>query len=737
MRVKILCGTWVVGLVLLGLIGPIGESALGQTEYPFRDSKLSDDQRIADLLGRLTLDEKINLMSDHPKIPRLGLVFSGQVEGLHGLALGGPAGWGGRGRQPVPTTTFPQEKGLGATWDPDLLKRIGALEGYEARYYYQNPVFDRGGVVVRAPNADLSRDPRWGRTEESYGEDPFLVGTLTVAFAQGLQGPDPKHWQAASLMKHFLANENENGRTYSSSDFDERLFREYYSVPFRMGFEEGGSRAVMAAYNSWNGIPMMIHPVLKDVMIKEWGNDGLICTDGGALGLLISAHKTFPDKGHGAAAAVKAGINHFLDTYKEDLTQAVKDGLVTEPEIDASLKNLLRLFLRLGEMDAPGADPYEQIGRTGNGELPPWERDSSLALARQATDESIVLLKNDSQTLPLDRTKLKTIAVIGPWIDQVLQDWYSGTWPYSVTILDGIREAAGKDVKVLFADGSNAGEAEKLAKQADVAIVVVGNHPECNGGWDQCATPSNGKEDVDRKTIVLEQESLVKQVYAANPRTVEVLRSSFPYAIVWSQQNLPAIVHMTHNSQEEGHGLADVLFGDYSPAGRLTQTWPTGDAQLLPIMDYNLLHGRTYLYDKQKPLYPFGYGLSYTTFAYEGVALNSEAMDADGNVQVTVKVKNTGARASDEVVQMYVQHEGSSVPRPQLELKGFKRVRIEAGAEKEVTLDLKARDLAYWDAPSHSWHVEREQVRVLAGGASDNLPVHATVEVTTSREFKP
>jgi beta-glucosidase len=419
------------------------------------------------------------------------------------------------------------------------------------------------------------------------------------------------------------------------------------------------------------------------------------------------------------------------------LTQAVKDGLITEPEIDASLKNLLRLFLRLGEMDAPGADPYGEIGRTGNGELPPWERDSSLALARQATDESIVLLKNDHQTLPLDRTKLKTMAVIGPWIDQVLQDWYSGTWPYSVTILDGIREAAGKDVKILFADGSNADEAERVAKQADVAIVVVGNHPECNGGWDQCATPSNGKEDVDRKTIVLEQESLVKDVYAANPRTIEVLRSSFPYAIVWSQQNLPAIVHMTHNSQEEGHGLADVLFGDYSPAGRLTQTWPTGDAQLLPIMDYDITHGRTYMDLKDKPLYPFGYGLSYAMFSYEGLSVNSSSVAADGDVQVKVKIKNTSQRASDEVVQMYVQHLGSMVDRPKLELKGFQRVRVEPGAEREVILDLKPRDLAYWDQVRHAWRVEKEQVRVLAGGSSDQLPVQATVTVTSSGEFKP
>ena len=732
-----ICSGWYMKLAAMIVAAGLAQVVAAQADYPFRNTKLSDDQRIADLLSHLTLEEKINLMSDHPKIPRLGIVFSGQVEGLHGLALGGPAGWGGRGRQPVPTTTFPQEKGLGATWDPDLLKKVGALEGYEARYYYQNPVFDRGGVVVRAPNADLSRDPRWGRTEESYGEDPFLVGTLTVAFAQGVQGPDPKHWQAASLMKHFLANENEDGRTHSSSDFDERLFREYYSVPFRMGFEEGGSRAVMAAYNGWNGIPMMIHPVLKDVMIKEWGNDGLICTDGGALGLLITSHKTFPDKEHGAAAAVKAGINHFLDTYKDDLAQAVKDGLISEGEIDASLKNLLRLYLSLGEMDPADADPYAKIGRETGGELPPWERDSSKTLARQATDESIVLLKNDNSTLPLDRAKLKTIAVIGPWTDQALQDWYSGTWPYSVTILDGIREAAGQGIKVLFADGSDSAEAAKLARAADVAIVVVGNHPECNAGWDQCPTPSNGKEDVDRKTIVLEQEALVKQVFAANPKTIEVLRSSFPYAIVWSQQNLPAIVHMVHNSQEEGHGLADVLFGDYSPAGRLTQTWPTGDAQLQPIMDYNLLDGRTYLYSKEKPLYAFGYGLSYTTFSFEGLKLSTPKLEADGTVQVTVNVKNSGARASDEVVQMYVQHLGSAVTRPQLELKGFKRVPIEAGAEQNVAFDLKARDLAYWDSKSHAWRVEKEQVRVLAGGSSDSLPLNATLELTNAKDFKP
>ncbi|MGA9667769.1 MAG: glycoside hydrolase family 3 C-terminal domain-containing protein, partial [Terracidiphilus sp.] len=606
-------------------------------------------------------------------------------------------------------------------------------------------VYDRGGLVIRAPNADLSRDPRWGRTEESLGEDPYLVGTLTAAFAQGLQGPDPKHWLSASLMKHFLANENEDTRSSSSSDFDERLFREYYSVPFRMGFQQGGSRAVMASYNAWNGTTMMVNPVLKNVMIKEWGNDGIICTDGGALGLLITAQHAFPDKERGSAAAIKAGINHFLDTYKDDLTKALKDGLVTEADIDAVEKNLLRVYLRLGEMDPAGVDPYGEIGKKPAGAnvnaddalMPPWDRESSKELARLATDESIVLLKNEGNTLPLDRKKLKTIAVIGPWADQVLLDWYSGTPPYFVSIVDGIREVAGPGVKVLWDDGSDPAQAAALAHKADVAIVVVGNHPECNAGWNQCPTPSNGKESVDRKTIVLEQEELVKQIFAANPKTIEVLRASFPYAIVWSQANLPAIVHITHNSQEEGHGLADVLFGEYSPAGRLTQTWPTGDSQLLPLMDYNLLHGRTYLYSKDKPLYAFGYGLSYTDFKYEGLKLSSTNVAADGSVQATVTVKNTGKRASDEVVQLYVQHLGSAVQRPQLELKGFARVRVEAGSERNVTLELKPRDLAYWDVAGHVWRVEKEQVRVLAGGSSDSLPVQATLDVETTGEFKP
>jgi len=397
--------------------------------------------------------------------------------------------------------------------------------------------------------------------------------------------------------------------------------------------------------------------------------------------------------------------------------------------------------VKLGEFDqtdgVPGAnDPYGKIGREVD--TPPWERETSKELARRATAESVVLLKNEAHILPLDAAKLKTIAVIGPWADEVLLDWYSGTPPYSVSSLKGIREAAGKGAKVIFASGDDPAATVDAARKSDVAIVVVGNHPYCNAThWDECGTPSNGREDVDRRTIVLEQEALVKLVYAANPNTVEVLISSFPYAIVWSQQHIPAILHLTHNSEELGHGLADVLFGKVSPAGRLAQTWPTGDEQLLPMLDYDLLHGSTYLYNKQKPLYPFGYGLSYTDFAYEKLGVSATEIPPDGQVEVSVQVKNTGSVDSHEVVQIYVQHLGSAVDRPLKELKGFNRVVVKAGQTADVKLTLKARDLAYWDALRHAWRVEKEPVKIWAGGSSDNLPVSAVVNIRGTGEFKP
>src|SRR6266542_854292 len=673
-----------------------------QYKYPFQNPDLPIEQRVNNILSLMTVEEKIAALSTDPRVPRLGISGSSHIEGLHGVALGGPGGWGGRGLQPLPTTQFPQSVGLGETWDPDLIRHAAAIEGYEARYTfntdtqfstnYRGERHRRVGIVVRAPNTDIARDPRWGRSEESFGEDPYLTGTIAAAFARGLQGDDPKYWLSALLMKHFLANSNENGRGGSSSDFDERLLREYYSAPFRMGVMEGGSRAYMSSYNAWNGIPMTANPILKDITMREWGLDGIICTDAGALTNMVTQHKYYPDINQASAGAIHAGINQFLDRYQEGVKTALDTKLVNMAEIDDNLRGVYRVMIRLGLLDPSEMVPYNKI----KGGKPVWDNPEHKAFARKVTQESIVLLKNENHALPLDKSKLKSVAVIGPYADIVALDWYSGTPGYAVSAIDGIKNKLGSGVKVDFAHDNTDDAAVKMARDADVAIVVVGNHPTCNAGWAKCPLPSDGKEAIDRSSITLEQEELVKQVYAVNPHTVVVLISSFPFAIQWTQEHIPAILHMTHNSQEEGNALADALFGDYNPGGRLVTTWPAWLDQLPPMMDYNIRDGRTYMYFKGKPLYPFGYGLSYTTFEYSNLKTSAGQLDARGEITVSVDVRNSGSRAGDEVVQMYVAHQGSKVERANEELKGFRRVTLDPGKKTAVKFVLKAQDLAYW-----------------------------------------
>ena len=702
----------------------------------YADSAAPVEARITDLLSRMTLEEKVDAFSTDPTVPRLGVVGTGHVEGLHGLALGGPGHWEGRGNATViPTTTFPQSRGLGQTWDAALLTESAAQEAYETRYAFGK--YHRGGLVVRAPNADLSRDPRWGRSEESYGEDPFLVGTLATAFTRGLQG-DGKYWTTASLLKHFLANSNENLRTSSSSDFDERLFQEYYSVPFRMAIEDGHANAFMTAYNSWNGTPMIENPVLRDVVMKDWGEDGIICTDGGALKLLVTDHKAYKTMPEAVAATVHAGINQYLDDYKPAMEEALKLGLISEKEMDRNLRGVFRVMIRLGMLDPNAVVPQARIGfedGVGNELAPdPWWTEKPKALARRVTYESIVLLKNDAvegggKLLPLDAGKLKSIAVVGPYADEVLLDWYSGTPPFAVTPVQGIRARAGAGVTVTYDKGDDLAVVTALAQHVDAVVVVIGNNPTCGAGWNVCPTASDGKEAIDRKSMVLEQETIAKAALAGNPRTVEVLQASFPFTTKWSEAHVPAILTMTNGSEEQGDGLADVLFGDYNPAGRLTQTWVRDEAELPPMMDYNIRDGRTYMYAKQKPLYAFGFGLSYTSFAYSKLRVSDATLKAGATATVSVEVKNTGVRAGDEVVQMYVSHEGSGVARPVEELKGFARVSLQAGETKTVTLSLAAKALEYWDEGAKKFVLEKDRVVVKVGGSSDDLPVKAVVQV--------
>lgn len=690
-------------------------------EHPFQDPDLDPEQRIDDLLGLMTRDEKVACLSTNPSVPRLGVRCSGHVEGLHGLALGGPGRWGRDA--PIPTTTFPQAIGLGETWDPDLVRRVAEVESDEARWVFHTTDFERGGIVVRAPNADLGRDPRWGRTEECYGEDPYFNGTMTVAFVRGLQGDDPRYLRCASLMKHFLANSNENEREWSSSSFDGRLFHEYYSVPFRMGVEEGGSRAYMAAYNAYNGTPCTIHPMLIDVTVKQWGQDGIICTDGGAFKFLVNQHRHFPDLRRAAKACLDAGINQFLDRFQEATIAALEEGLLTEADLERALRGVFRVMLRLGLLDPPERVPYTRVDPNDV----PWEREERKQFVRHVTCKSIVLLKNARARLPLDLRRLKFVAVLGSRANQVLLDWYSGTPPYVVTPLEGIRKRLEPDVTVAHAE-DEAGALE-LARAADVVIVCAGNHPTGDAPWAKVTLPSFGKEAVDRRSLTLEEERFILEVFAANPNTVVVLVSSFPYAINWTDDNVDAIVHVTHNSQELGNALADVLFGDFNPAGRLVQTWPRSLEQLPPMFDYDIRHGRGYMYSEGQPLYPFGYGLSYTTFAYAALRTSAETLSSGERLSLQVEVTNTGSRAGEEVVQLYVRYENSGVKRPNLQLCDFRRVAFEPGEKKTVELELRAEQAAYYDVAKQAFVLENGTLELMVGRSSADHELRTRVTV--------
>lgn len=705
--------------------------------HPFDNPNLPTAQRIDNLLSLMTTQEKIDCLGTLTGVPRLGVPNIGSSEGIHGVVQREAR----FGRKPITTTQFPQPPGMGATWDPALVREAAGVEGYEARFISQTPQYNRQILMLWGPQSDLDRDPRWGRSEEVYGEDPFLDGTMATAFVHGLQGDNPKYWQSAALLKHFLANENENNRNSSSSNFDERLFWEYYSVPFRMAFLDGGAKAVMASYNAWNGTPMAVNPILRSILIDKWGVD-VISSDGGAVALLVNPRHLFPNQEAAVVACIKAGVNQFLDRYQDEVKAALKDGSLTESDIDNALRRKFRIEIKLGLLDPPDMVPYTSIKDSPL----PWDTGRDRSVSQKMALESVVLLKNQDNLLPLDKTKIKSIAVIGPLADVVHWDWYGGTPPYAITPLQGIRNEAGPGVKVNYAaydtpDGEDA--ALKAASESDVAVVVVGNNPTCGdegSAWYStptegggitlpCTDPGNGREGRDRETMNLYQEQIVKQVFIKNPRTVVMLISSFPFTIDWTEDHVPAILTMAHASQDEGTALAQVLFGDYNPGGHLVRTWPRSADQLPPRMDYNIRDGYTYMYFKGQPLYPFGFGLSYTTFKFSNLRTSSHRLAKDGSVTVSVDVTNTGSRAGDQVVQLYVQHLHSAVSHPNEELEGFQRVSVDPGQTKTVSIQLPASQLAYWDVHTHAFRVEPEPVRLMIGNSSADIALKTTIQV--------
>lgn len=688
----------------------------------FNDPAVNEEQRLDDLIARMTLDEKVDALGNNTQVPRLGIQASGSVEGLHGIVLGGPT-YGDRAN--TPTTGFPQAYGLGETWDTDLLHRVATYISTENRYLFQNAKYRKSGLIMWTPNVDLGRDPRWGRTEECYGEDAFLTSRLAVAFIKGIQGDHPKYWRNASLMKHFLSNSNEYGRTFSSSNYSDKLFREYYAYPFYKGVTEGGSQALMTAYNAYNGTPCIMHPVLRNIVMKEWGLNGTLLTDGGAFRLLLSDHKRFDnDRAAAAAACIKAGITKFLDEYKDAVYEALHRKLISVEDIEKAIRGNLRISLKLGLLDHTEDNPYAAIGVTDT--IAPWSKPETKALVREATLKSIVLLKNQDHLLPLDRHKIKKIAVIGQRATEVLQDWYAGKPFYTVNVLDAIREEAGSDIEVRYVKTNRMDSARTVAAWADVAIVCVGNHPTCDAGWEQAPVISEGKEAVDRQSLQLDQEDLLLQIAQTNPNTIGVLISSFPYAINRANQTVPALLHLTQCSQELGHAVSDVIFGHYNPAGRLTQTWVKNITDLPHMMDYDITHGRTYMYFKEKPLYPFGYGLSYTRFNYSGTTLNDRVIERGDTLRVCFNLKNSGDMDGDEVVQLYVSARKHTDKDPIKQLKAFQRISLRKGEMKKIELTVPYTELQVWDEKQNRFILPDKEMTLEIGASSSDIRLRTT-----------
>ncbi|MGW2817345.1 glycoside hydrolase family 3 C-terminal domain-containing protein [Streptomyces sp. NPDC001415] len=801
----------------------------------FRDPALPLRKRVDDLVERLTLDERLAMLHQYaPAVPRLGVApFRTGSEALHGVSWLGEA------------TVFPQAVGLGASWDEDLVRRVADAVSTELRafHYHRPPAIstaERGANSLQAwaPVLNLLRDPRWGRNEEGYSEDPVHTARIGEAFCRGLSGDHPTYLRTAPVLKHFLAYNNEDDRCTTSSGLRPRVLQEYDLAAFRPVVASGAATGAMAAYNLVNGRPCHVSPLIE-AELRRWaeptGHELFVVSDAEAPSNLVDPEHYFDDHAESHAAALKAGIDNFTDHGEDSgtpvgrLREALERGLIDEADVNSAVRRQLEVRFRLGEFD-PELDPYAGIGAEV------IDSPEHRALARYAAIESTVLLKNDG-LLPLDPDRTPRIAVIGPLADTLFEDWYSGTMPYQVGVATGLAaavgahggevvrvegsdritlrsrttgdvlgkcafdvtdwgggactlraadtgrflslqdddtladdqntikswfvketfrfEPAGADTVLLRSvftgryaavdptDGQvtvtaesaddaerwrrevlrdGAAEAREAARAADVAVVVLGNHPLVNG-----------RETEDRADIDLPegQEELLRTVAAVRPETALVVMSSYPYALDWADEHLPAVVWTSHGGQETGHALAAVLLGEAEPAGRLPQTWYRGDDPLPAPLDYDIIKaGWTYQYHRAAPLYPFGHGLSYTDFAHRDLRLSQPSIGQDGSVDVTLTLTNSGQRPGSEVVQVYVRPLEARYEAPRLRLADFRKVWLEPGESRELTFRLSAGQLAHWDVTTGAFAVDPGDYDVIVARCADHPVLSAPLTVT-------
>jgi beta-glucosidase len=704
-----------------------------ETDYsriPFYDTELSFEERAKDIVSRLTLEEKWKQMvHEAAAIPRLGIPeYNWWNECLHGVARAGIA------------TVFPQAIGLAAIWSYERMFELAGVIADEARAKHHEFARqgDRGyykGLTFWTPNINIFRDPRWGRGHETYGECPHLTGRLGVAFVKGLQGDDPKYFKLVATAKHYAVHSGPEGLRH---EFDAiaspKDLRETYLPAFYDLVVEGKAYSVMSAYNRTNGEPCSASPtLLQKILRDEWGFAGYVVSDCWAIRDIHTHHKVTTAPFESAAISVQAGCDLNCGCTYEHIPEAVQKGILSEAEIDLCLTRLFEARLRLGMFDPPELVAYASTPYEVNDSEP--HRKLSLEAAR----ESMVLLKNDGPLLPLSKN-IKSIAVIGPNANDhhVLVANYFGFPSQSVTPLEGIRAAVSKDTKVWYTQGCKLtgtkreglgraavlSEAVSMAQRSEVVVLCLGLSAEIEG---EQGDVSNSEAAGDKATLELPglQQALLEEIVALGKPTVLVLISGSALSVTWAHEHVGAIVQAWYPGQEGGRALADVLFGDYNPAGRLPITFPKSIADVPEFADYRM-KGRTYRYIERTPLYPFGYGLSYTRFEYSNVKLQKSRVPVGEDVQLTAEVKNVGARAGDEVVELYVKDVESSCVVPHHELRGFRRVHLKPGESQRVSFVLTTRDLSLIDERGRRV-IEPGTFRFSVGGSQ---PDARSVELT-------
>ncbi|MGM9803335.1 MAG: glycoside hydrolase family 3 C-terminal domain-containing protein [Muribaculaceae bacterium] len=729
----------IVKMLIGGCAALLGTSAMAQdvSQLPFRNPNLPLEERVNDLIGRLTLDEKVQLMKHgSPAIPRLGIpAYNWWNEALHGVA-----------RTPEKVTSFPQAIAMAATFDAPALQRMGDITATEGRALYNEALREGKGVAQYrgltywTPNINIFRDPRWGRGQETYGEDPYLTAKMGTAIVRGLEGDDPYYLKSVACAKHFAVH---SGPEESRHVFDARPTNYDLWDTYLPAFYELVTKAhvhgVMCAYNRVDGQPCCGNdPLMVDILRNQWRFDGYVTTDCGAMNDFYAYHKTHTNATTAMSDALLAGTDLECGNLYKQLAEGVRQGLHSERDINTSLTRLFKILFRIGMFDPAGRDPYSNIGRDV------LECSAHKQHAYRMAQESMVLLKNNG-ILPLNASKVKSIALVGPNADNgstQLANYY-GTPSEIVTPLMSLNRRFGGKIKIDYMQGTglvkpiengpSAAEVAKRAAKSDVIVFVCGLSADYEGeAGDAGAGGYAGFNSGDRANIMLPdvQLQLLKQLKKTGKPVIVVNMSGSAIAMEWENRNVDAILQAWYGGQAAGDAIVDVLFGEYNPGGRLPVTVYACESDLPPFDSYSMV-GRTYRYFRGEPLYPFGYGLSYTTFAYSDVKCVEQATTG-ATVTVTATVRNTGKRAGDEVAQLYVTHPQNGVTIvPLCSLKGFKRVHLQPGESTTVQFELTPQDLSLTNDEGN-WMEKAGDVNIFVGGGQPKYSkgVDCTLKLT-------